>query len=371
MKKILGFSLVELMISLIVISIVTAAFTPILTKKLKTGDVTTSTPTVSTDSITSSSICGTISKGCAECVNDICLGSDNGYYLEDGKTLPCNSVCATCSQKNKCETCANGYVTNQSTDIGCSPCLTGCTSCAEGYYLDNETCKNCSNHCLSCTNASTCQSCETNYFLSTNNYCWNYKCDSYLCYLTKHDGSVFSLYRYPLGVGALSNFTTLAINRCSISYSCSYGASTPMCWFTFGSNKTASDCSYYSNHGYSTCDRPACTAWAMSQARSKIGGGWRLPKLTDPIFYVNWYNTTIMDPFAFYGGVTDGYPRLTHGKGCSSYASDCFTAFYFADPMVAGTNVTLIFANPGTGRLGTFLTGFGYPYWQTQVIFVK
>ena len=38
MKKILAFSLVELMISLIVISIVTAAFTPIVTKKLKTAD---------------------------------------------------------------------------------------------------------------------------------------------------------------------------------------------------------------------------------------------------------------------------------------------------------------------------------------------
>ena len=38
MKKILAFSLVELMISLIVISIVTAAFAPIVTKKLKTAD---------------------------------------------------------------------------------------------------------------------------------------------------------------------------------------------------------------------------------------------------------------------------------------------------------------------------------------------
>ena len=40
MKHKKGFSLIELMISLITISCITAAFTPIVTKKLKNSDVT-------------------------------------------------------------------------------------------------------------------------------------------------------------------------------------------------------------------------------------------------------------------------------------------------------------------------------------------
>ena len=68
MKKKFAFSLVELMISLIVISIVTAAFAPILTKKLKTSEQTIGVATAT--SITSSALCNSVSKGCLECEND-------------------------------------------------------------------------------------------------------------------------------------------------------------------------------------------------------------------------------------------------------------------------------------------------------------
>ena len=94
MKKILGFSLVELMISLIVISIVTAAFAPILTKRLKTSDQSIGTATAT--SITSSAICNSVSKGCLECEDDKCIAADetNGYFLNKstGKSQMCNSV---------------------------------------------------------------------------------------------------------------------------------------------------------------------------------------------------------------------------------------------------------------------------------------
>ena len=91
-----AFSLVELMISLIVISIVTAAFAPILTKKLKTSDQSIGTATAT--SITSSAICNSVSKGCVECEDDKCIVASDGYFLNKTteKSQACNSVMTGC-----------------------------------------------------------------------------------------------------------------------------------------------------------------------------------------------------------------------------------------------------------------------------------
>ena len=192
-KRILAFSLVELMISLIVISIVTAAFAPIVTKKLKTSDMSIGTTTAT--SITSSSLCNSVSKGCIECENDKCLACSEGYFLNGSSCTNCSSVsgCKTCDNATKCLTpeCTEGYYYN-STTLNCSPCVspcktctsaTSCLSCNDNYYLNGSTCKNCPNHCRTCTNASVCTTCNDGYFLTNNKVCYQYICDNLLCYL--------------------------------------------------------------------------------------------------------------------------------------------------------------------------------------------
>ena len=95
-----GFSLVELMISLITISLISAAFAPIITKKLSTMGVTVG------------SFGGNGGGGGSE--PNSCPSSakcDPGYYLDGTcKCQPCSDPnCVVCSSANYCTTCNSDY----------------------------------------------------------------------------------------------------------------------------------------------------------------------------------------------------------------------------------------------------------------------
>lgn len=142
-----GFSLIELLISLITISLIVTAFVPVLTKKSKYKDVTISK---------SAADCKKFGDGCIVCNKTQCfLTKDSLDYLVQN-TFDCKkfgSDCISCNQtecfltkssivcpngqyknQNKCEACASPCA-------GCSGSASFCTSCIQGYNLVNNKCK--------------------------------------------------------------------------------------------------------------------------------------------------------------------------------------------------------------------------------------
>ncbi len=135
-----GFSLVELSVSLIVISLLAASFAPVITKKLSKNNITV----------------GSFGGGGAslECrgISDCILCKDN--------------ICYTCI-KNK-ETCATGTYLDNST-CSCKPCsdiMAGCTSCTKGGVCTSSTaCSIFGDYCIQCSVAE-CEQCRTGYNLN-------------------------------------------------------------------------------------------------------------------------------------------------------------------------------------------------------------
>ena len=119
LKALSAFSLVELMISLITVSLITAAFAPIITKKLSHGAITL----------------GTFGGGSAE-----------------GKTCPAQYY----FENNECTICPSGYFCNGTNKI---PCMAGtyamqgqteCKPCEDGYYSLNGASECIENTALNC-----------------------------------------------------------------------------------------------------------------------------------------------------------------------------------------------------------------------------
>ena len=119
MKNKHAFSLVEILVALIIVSLITAAMAPVITKKLKSSGIT------------------------------IGAGSSSGGGGGGGATLACgdipdcilckDNICYTCI-KDK-ETCETGkFLDNPS--CSCKPCsniMAGCTSCTKGGVCTSST----------------------------------------------------------------------------------------------------------------------------------------------------------------------------------------------------------------------------------------
>ena len=141
------------MISLITISCIMAAFTPILTKKLNKTNVTMSISEIS-------SKCDKFSSDCVLCYPNKCLICNKS--CTDGEIKD--------SEKCSCETCATMYPNClECKTSGCQKCLSGygltadksCELCPLGYYSDGSTsCKPCPiGKYQDVTGQSTCKSC--------------------------------------------------------------------------------------------------------------------------------------------------------------------------------------------------------------------
>jgi len=137
-KKIfLAFSVIELLISLIAISCMTAAFAPTITKKIKTNGIAMNGKKIL--------IGNQCPENCPVCYVDKCLYC--AKICSEGYTLDSDScTCISCS-------------------TGCKQCnVNACTKCETGYLLTNGECKGCeATYSWDSTNK-TCSKCEGNSF---------------------------------------------------------------------------------------------------------------------------------------------------------------------------------------------------------------
>ena len=252
-----GFSLIELLISLIVISCITAAFTPLITKKFASGvfggggsiaDITTE--------------CSKFGDKCTLCTSDYCIAC-------------VGLTCATDEYKDSkscsCKKCADTYGSD------CEVCDDKqCLTCPLGQYLDSDkSCKNCADkfeHCLNC-NSTECMNCEDGYSLADGvdgKVCVNFSCsgDDFiqiddLCITKKNMGDSDGL---PVKVEG--------VNVVSTGVTCNSSSPNPCCW----KGETASPCDS-ANGDYSGCSRTVCDHYAADKICSSFNAGgytWRL-----------------------------------------------------------------------------------------------
>ena len=120
-KRKRGFSLVELMISLIAISLITAAFAPIVTKKLSSMGVTV----------------GSFGSGGNNSGGEAQICTPGFYYKGENSCGRCSDVlnnCEECSSATRCTVCAKGYQIDPATNH----CIS--TACAETGGKPSEKC---------------------------------------------------------------------------------------------------------------------------------------------------------------------------------------------------------------------------------------
>lgn len=126
--------------------------------------------------------CSSCPSNCRSCRKEstgslTCLDCIDGYYLENGRCIKCNSPCATCSSASICTSCIAGHLFDgiKSCDSLCHPdCFTcertqtTCTSCHDGFYLVNNSCIKCTlegcKKCIIGEHQSTCRECADGYY---------------------------------------------------------------------------------------------------------------------------------------------------------------------------------------------------------------
>ena len=305
--KFLGFSLVELMISLIVISIVTAAFAPVVTKKLKTSDM--SIGAASSDYIFDEEICNKTIKNCSVCVKDECVRCKIGYYLSDNECKKCSDNCAMCDSQQGCIKCNDGYYLDDTTckicPEGCKNCTSSsnCETCEDKYVKSGASCIKCPNHCASCSSSTSCSTCDSGYMLSRGDKgCIKYECGESICILTTESGKLLSIYRYNVGDLGGPKIPD-SVKVCYAGEACSYGGTTPTCWQSkpLENKYTAGACTHAtSKSAYSGCSRTVCNEYAGIEIwHFYKDEGWRMPSYADDsyISQIDRQRTSFVDPF--------------------------------------------------------------------------
>ena len=230
-KNFKAFSLIELMITLITISCIIAAFTPVISKRLKSSNVTIKGNNVSdittncSDKFSNScklctksyciqcdlsncttgtyaesksctcKDCSTLYSNCIECDSNKCTKcKDNNYYINNGKCeiCPSNKICdgINAYDKTYCTNPPAGYFCEGNTIKRCSDkygatCVTcnvnSCLSCDVKYFLSNGSCKRCAHAgCTSCLSANYCLSCEETWVYDSVNHTCSNVCSAYM-----------------------------------------------------------------------------------------------------------------------------------------------------------------------------------------------
>ena len=199
MRKILkGFSLVELMVALIVVSCITAMLTPHVIKKMKSSTITVGAS--ESESGVSKNCTEKFGEDCSLCYTTGCIlctkTCDAGQIL-DNTNCACKgcgsfgSGCVECSETS-CTRCSAGYGIQAGQCVkcdagyysdgfrGCAPCLAGnyqadegqlsCNPCPSGQYQDEtgkSSCKTCAAGTYQTESGKTsCNTCEIDYACS-------------------------------------------------------------------------------------------------------------------------------------------------------------------------------------------------------------
>ncbi len=289
--------MVELLISLITVSIIVSAFAPVIQKKIHAGKKTFS------------QVAG-ITKNCASKVNSnckLCFKEGSEYKclkcglttLEKGKFVDnstctlksCIANCTSCNNGTKCIKCKEGY--GLSEDSKCVTCPVGtysngtnCTPCAPGTYSNSTAqakCTGCSSNtyqansgstsCITCTNGTvtsdkkTCN-CNGGYYKNKDGVCTICPAGSYCANNTKQS----------CGTGKFSNSGASTCSTCTAGYSCTGGIiSTNKCPAgTYSNNGSCIPCPQgtYSNGGTSSCTK-CPDGWVCANGLLSVtqGGG--------------------------------------------------------------------------------------------------
>ena len=162
MKKVfyLAFSLVEIVVALIIFSVITAALAPIITKKLKSNNVTVG----SLGGGSSNTNCGDFGANCSFCTKDTCVVCGLTCLESQALDIP-GCSCKECTELHgdkclkcgldKCIKCIGGYYTLDSV----------CTQCPIGSYCDGTYVKTCPNGKYSdVVGLEECKDCEKGYY---------------------------------------------------------------------------------------------------------------------------------------------------------------------------------------------------------------
>jgi len=144
-----AFSLVELMVTLVVVAVITAAMVPVITKKIKSQEVVIGTGGKNSNNLEFNQDCSAWGLECALCFDDRCS--------------LCTKVCESFEYVNTpdctCQNCINK-------DEKCISCTSkSCNKCDIGYGLDSstKTCKKCETNQYS-DGTKPCQICPENHY---------------------------------------------------------------------------------------------------------------------------------------------------------------------------------------------------------------
>ena len=326
MKKISGFSLVELMISLIVISIVTAAFAPIVTKKIKTSDM--SIGTGSSDYVFDETICSNSVANCSICVKDECVRCKIGYYLDGDTCKVCSDNCAVCDSQNGCTKCDKGYYLNET---NCETCPLGCQECSS-----STNCTKCEDMCEICLKNGGCKKCKIGYF-------WNGRS----CTKCSESDSVtvlphgLTIYKYNLGDECGPHIPT-GINVCYYD-NCPYSPYSPLCVSANSNNSSFAStvCSINSAYStYSACHQTLCNWYAANIALELYGlQGWRFINSSDLVGIGNKSGTYLLSAdFAVgFSCINDSF-RVVGAKASSAdFEGISYAMLYYYNTSPAGS----------------------------------
>ena len=365
-----GFSLIEVLIALIIISLVTSAMAPVISKKL------IATGAFITVKGGGSAFCDAgqyleDSGSCADCPKGFfCVNNEKKQCLEGQVSDVAQSACTTCENgfyanetQDKCIKCEAGSYCTQGKKTTCPDGSTStegqyfCTSCPEGYYCQNGEQKSCESkftNCTTCTQ-SACLSCKKGYDLESGRctlkgFSQDF-CDTLgdnLLYLTasQNDGTAACVTRANVGdsyVGGpdLNKIKTEAgITVVNSGSTC--GSETnysgKCCWLGNNVGTTASDCGASGNGDstYSGCKRTVCT-WAAAKAAcenwapngSGTKGKWRLPTRNELSVWANNISTIqkkqgkngleLCDYYSGYGSVRCNYNSYACSGAESNY----------------------------------------------------
>lgn len=242
-----GFSLIELLISLIIISVITASLAPVVTRKMKDNRLSLSSKNVTTD-------CSRFDNEnrCLMCTLETCtlcntqMNTQEGYYVDPNQGCDlklCEGRFQNCLECNK--------------DF--------CTKCKTGYFLKENTCETCPNGCTECTSEIKCTACKSGYLISKN------VCKKMTDAPCLTIGSICAA-KFNAGDANGLNIPNEVTIKNTISSDAVDGGihAQAICWK--GDNTAGCDAA---NGGYSGCNRTVCTWYAAKKICESHG--WRLP----------------------------------------------------------------------------------------------
>lgn len=299
-KKIKGFSLVELMVTLIIVSMLVAALAPVITKKLKSSAVTVGSFNSNISNIEMD--CSLFGEKCSLCDSVKCISCseiceyNQALNIQECACKDCSDLfgenCKQCSI-NACSLCEKG---NYITGGKCVECEAGykCdgitrTQCQDGYYAlaGAGECEKCSENCANCEkDTGKCLACEANFKLEED-LCVADSCGD-LAEIIELDGKKYCFTKFNIGdkEDLPISPTTTVVSVSSSSCAGGNGAATQCCWQGINSSKTC----YSDEELYLNCNRTLCNYNAAVAACTNLkykNLSWRLPSKAEWTSIVN------------------------------------------------------------------------------------